>query len=122
MKGTTIHTEWDLATYDVWGNAREGYDVNDVYRQESFFHYLSASLVIELDLEVTINNAGTPHEFTSAYPSDRQIRQAFGLRAFQLDLAGDDLTIYINRARDGYPIGELRCISHKSLSPIQEVK
>lgn len=32
----------------------------------------------------------------------------------------DDITIYVNRERDGYPIGELQCVSHSALSPIKE--
>ena len=31
---------------------------------------------------------------------------------------GDDVNIYVNRERDGYQIGEMRCVSHSSLSPI----
>ena len=110
MTKRTIKTEWELATYDVWGNARDGYDVNDVYRQGS------ETLV----LTVNTYNQGTPQEFESASPTDRQIRRVFGLGKIQLDTDGDDLYIAVNRARDGYPIGEMRCVSHKSLSPIRE--
>lgn len=107
----TIRTEWQYATYDVWGNARDGYDVNDVYRR---------SEPIVLMLAVRKYNEGTPQEFESASPTDRQIRRVFGIGKVQIDTDGDDLTVYVNRARDGYPIGELRCESHKSLSPIRE--
>lgn len=106
----TVTTEWELATYDVWGNAREGYEVNDVYRRRE---------PIILVLKVEKYNEGTPNEFESATPTDRQLRRVFGLGKIQLDTDGDDLTIYVNRARDGYPIGEIHCTSHKSLSPIQ---
>lgn len=105
-----INTTWEIADYDVWGNARDGYDVNDVYRHGE----------IELRIAVEVNNAGTPQEFLSAYPSDSQIRKALGLRRFKIETDGDDLNIYVNRARDGYPCGELRCTSHKSLSPIRK--
>lgn len=105
----TITTEWEVATYDVWGNARDGYDVNDVYRHGT------ETLV----LTVETANEGTPQAFDHASPTDRQLRRVFGLGKIQLDTDGDDLTIYVNRARDGYPIGEIRCVSHKSLSPIQ---
>ena len=106
----TIETTWEYATYDVWGNAREGYEVNDVYRHRE---------PITLVLEVNTYNQGTPQQFDSATPTDRQLRRVFGLGRIQLDTDGDDLTIYVNRARDSYPIGELHCTSHKSLSPIQ---
>ena len=106
----TIETTWELWSYDVWGNAKDGYEVND----KSCFDW-----EYPIKLKVEKNNPNSPQEFLSAYPSDKQIRQAFGCNhAYRLDLDGDDMTIYVNRSRDGYPLGELHCTSHKSLSPI----
>lgn len=105
----TIATVWEVWTYDVWGNARDGYEVNDRYCHSREY---------PIRLTVEVNNPGTPQAFESAYPSDRQIRQAFGIRC-RCETDGDDLTIYVNRERDGYPIGELLCQSHESLSPIR---
>ncbi len=104
----TIETTWDMATYDVWGNADNGYDVNDVYRQGS----------IDLTLTVETHNTGTMDEFESASPSDDQLCDVFGFTG-KIETDGDDLFISVNRAKDGYPIGELRCTSHESLSPIR---
>ncbi len=107
----TENTTWEVWTYDVWGNARDGYDVND---------RSCHTRALELDLPIETNNIGTPQEFTSASPSDSQIRKAFGLaRNLRLETDGDDLAIYVRRARDGYPIGELLCVSHESLGPIR---
>ncbi len=113
MKTTTKHqyidTVWEVWTYDVWGNARDGYDVNDrccICRK------------YEMRLLVEVNNADTVSEFKSAYPTEKQIREALGLRRIQLDLDGGDTTIYVNASKDGYPCGELHCTSHASLSPI----
>ena len=108
MSGKTIQTVWEIATYDVWGNADDGFEVNDVYRHGE----------TEIACKVEVNNRGNPQEFKSAYPTDSQIREVFGINC-GIDIDGDDMVIYINRARDSYPIGELHCISHKSLSPIQ---
>ena len=110
-KKKTIETTWELWSYDVWGNARDGYEVND----RSCF-----DREYPLTLQVEINNPGSELEFKSAYPSDKQIREIFGAERIRLDLEGDDMTIYINRARDGYPIGEMHCTSHVSLSPIRK--
>lgn len=110
MSGKTVKTVWEIATYDVWGNAEDGYDVNDVYRQGE----------TEIDCKIELNNPGTPFEFKSASPSDSQIREVFGIKC-SIETDGDDMVIYVNRSRDSYPIGELRCISHKSLSPIQSL-
>ena len=105
-----VETTWELRTYDVWGNAKDGYVVNDTSRVGE----------VTIRCAVERNNADTPQEFLSAYPSDSQIRRALNLRRFQLELDGDDLTIYVNRAKDGYPLGEMHCTSHESVSPIRE--
>jgi hypothetical protein len=104
-----IETTWEIRTYDVWGNAKDGYEVNDTYR--------AGEVTIRCKIEV--NNPGTPQEFLSASPSDSQIRRALSLRRFKIETDGDDLHIYVNRAKDSYPCGELYCTSHESLSPIR---
>ena len=106
-----IETTWEMRTYDVWGNAKDGYEVNDSFRAGS----------VSFRLPVQTHNAGTPMEFNSASPSDSQLRAAFGVSRIQIETDGDDLTVYVNRARDSYPLGELFCTSHESLSPIRPV-
>ena len=114
-KGETIETRWEVRSYDVWGNARDGYEVNNVFRGG----------VREMSLQVVTYNAGTSLEFKGAEPSDKQLREALGCggrgRPIQITTDGDDVQIYVNRERDGYPIGELFCISHESLSPIRPI-
>jgi hypothetical protein len=111
MKTKTIDTLWEVRTYDVWGNQKDGYEVNDscvVHRE------------YELTIPATVNNPGTPQEFESAYPTDRQIREALGIKPrVRLSLDGDDLHITVDHESTGYPLGELNCVSHESLSPIR---
>lgn len=173
----SVPTTWELRTYDVWGNARDGYEVNDTYsagtvelripqtrynvgvswhvcrnpecpgnnpcghnppcafgahRRESHgvipiqAHEYSQEkrgidsvparyLCPECDQPVALES----QEFISATPTGRQIKRAFGVTC-RIDTDGDDLTIYVNRARDGYPIGEMYCTSHTSLSPVRK--
>ena len=108
-KTPRLETHWEVWTYDVWGNRKDGYEVNDRYCQSR-----------DVEIYCTINkwNVDTPHAFESAGPSDYQLQQVFSVRC-KLDTDGDDMTIYVNRASDGYPIGELHCVSHASLSPIR---
>lgn len=107
----TVETTWEVWTYDVWGNRRDGYEVND--RSCSCRDHL-------IDCQVTMNNANTPHAFESAYPTDKQIREALDIKPrVRLSLDGDDLTIYVTHESTGYPLGELSCTSHNSLSPIR---
>ena len=105
----SLPTRWAIATYDVWGSAKNGWDVNDVYRGSE----------IELRVPQWRYNCGTPQEFIGAAPSDKQIKAVFGVRC-HIETDGDDLNIYVNRDRDGYPIGEMRCVSHESLSPVRK--
>jgi hypothetical protein len=102
-------TTWELWSYDVWGNATDGYDVND----RSCF-----DRSYEMSLKRETFNAGKPGEFIGAYPSDYQIKKAFGIGC-AIETDGDDLTIYITRKSDGYPLGEMFCTSHDSLSPVR---
>lgn len=109
-----IITYWQLFTYDVWGNEDDGFEVNDRFAYNG---------KCELELQVTHNNIFTPQAFLSASPTDKQIKKAFGIRgSCDITTSGDDLNIYINRASDNYPLGEMSCISHESLSPIRKVK
>lgn len=107
----SVPTTWELRTYDVWGNAKDGYEVNGTYRAGTE----------TLRIPQTRHNIGTAHEFVSAYPTDRQIKKTFGVSC-RIDTDGDDMVIYVNRQRDGYPIGEMHCTSHKSLSPVRKVE
>lgn len=107
-----IETTWECWTYDVVGNARDGYEVND----RSCF-----ARNYELRLQPETHNIGTPQEFVSAHPADTQIRAVFGVRC-RITTDGDDMTVYVERDRDGYPIGEMHCTSHESLSPIRAAR
>ncbi len=104
----TIKTVWELRTYDVWGNAQDGYEVNDCFRAGT----------AELRLRINTHNADTVRAFQSAHPSDSQLQRIFNVGC-NLETDGDDTTVYVNRASDGYPLGEAHCISHESLSPIR---
>lgn len=107
---SSINTTWEVRLYEVWGNKKDGFEVNDSFVVER---------AKELRLTKVYNNQGTSRAFTSAYPSDRQIRKIFNINRKKLSLDGDDITIYVNLEKDGYPIGEMHCISHESLSPIR---
>ncbi len=106
-----IETHWEVWEYDVWGNEKDGFDVNDRY---------CISRDYPIMCKVEVNNVGTSQEFKSAYPSSYAIKQALSIKKWiHIDIEGDDLSIYVYAAKNGYPLGELHCISHNSLSPIK---
>lgn len=84
-----------LWTYDVWGNARDGFYVND--------RYSHGTVAIRCKREVF--NAGTPHEFETYEPTDRQLSRAAGFSRVSWD--GQDGVFYAESSRNGRPVGEL---------------
>jgi len=106
-----IDTTWHKITYDVWGNEKEGFEVNQSYHSGD----------ADIRLRVEIANVGTPQAFASAYPTDKQLRDALDIKPrFQIDTEGDSETIYVYHRSSRYPYGELQLTSHASLSPIRE--
>lgn len=111
MKRKFIDTEWECYTYDVWGNEKDGYEVNDRYSHGT----------VKLRLPIETANPNTPQAFDHASPSDKQIRDCLDIKPrIHIDVDGDDLTIYARHVSTGYPFGEMHCVSHDSLSPIRE--
>jgi len=81
--------KYQLYTYEIWGNSRDGYQVNDVYRQ---------SVIIEVD-ETT---------------SDRAINRRLSAQGVVWD--GEfGYTLYGSAKRDGRPVCELRAIEGDSM-------
>jgi len=108
-KAGSISTTWDLFCYEVLGNSTEGYAVNDKWRDGE----------TTLRIPVTRYNVGTPHEFRAASPGTKQLKSLWGW-AGSVETEGDDIVIYLTDAKTGYPIGEMMCTSHASLSPIRK--
>lgn len=84
-----------LWTYDLWANADGGMSVNDRFDQ---------GLII-IRVKGTVYNAGTPHEFTSYEPSDRQLNRAIGAHGLTWD-GESEYTLYATDKR-GDPACEL---------------
>lgn len=123
-KGIVAVCEW--ATYDVWGNAKDGYEVNDVYRQER---------TIEIPVTVEIHNMPRIPGASDAYRSfpdsmsiacevlvcfnlsDASIRKALGITC-KIETDGDDRHITINREKDGYPLAELDIVRYEEIESV----
>ena len=112
----TIETTWDVWTYDVWGNAEDGYDVND---RSCIARDLSIPAVVKTH-ECIINDS-TPHVIESAEITESHIRNALGIKPkWPIDVDGDDVSLYVACGKTGRPLGELNCTSNSSISPIRQ--
>jgi hypothetical protein len=107
-----LQSVWEIRFYEVWGNPIDGYDVNDI-------SYIVSEYPLELPVEKY--NPDTKFEFYAAYPTDEQIKVAFGLDPdVDISLDGDDIHIYVNLENDDYPVGQLTCLDYSSLSAISK--
>ena len=82
-------------TYDVWGNARDGYDVND----------RAGHGYVTIRCKAQAFNVGTPQEFTTYEPTDRQLSIAAGF-GVSVQWEGQDGYFTAEQA-NGRPVGEL---------------
>jgi hypothetical protein len=90
------YRKYSLWSYDVWGNAEDGYDVND----RSCY---DRSFVVACPRHVF--NEGTPQEFDTYPVPDSVIEEVFGEDP---DIDGeDDFTLYAADA-DGRHVGEMQ--------------
>jgi hypothetical protein len=103
-----ISTIWEVITYDVWGNSKDGYEVNQAFRSGN----------LEMPVKLEVYNPGSEREFYDGSPDDTNIRKALGItpRVRFYDPYHNTGVIYPTHVSTDYPLGELRLISHDSLS------
>ena len=90
-------TVYDVHGLDVWGNAREGFDVNDVYPSRG---------------KVTIYDDATDKEVVQSLKREGFIDSNIRFSSVTVDgEAGDYL--YIGEARTSRPVYELRPVSSR---------
>lgn len=86
---------YNVHALDVWGNERDGYEVNDIYPSQG---------------RVTFYNDATNTEIVSAMKRGGFIRPGIHTRSIQIE--GDEEIVYLNVARTGKPVFELRAVSY----------
>jgi len=87
--------KYRLWTFDIWGNARDGFDVND-----RFSHGY-----VTIKCKRRDYNAGTAHEFSDWEPTDRQLSRVAGFLRVTWD--GQEGHYFAESSSNGRPIGEL---------------
>lgn len=91
MKTKTM--TFKLYTYDVWGNSRDGFEVNDRY----------SNGMVTIRVKESKYNVGTPQEFSSFHPTNLQLSRAVGAKGLEWD-GESDYTLYAALKRNGRPI------------------
>ncbi len=91
---------YSITTYDVWGNSRDGWEVNDCFRSDR---------TIDVRCKRESFNVGTPHEFHTWHPTDRQLNRAIGERGLSWESNGAEGTLYAETA-SGKPACELEYV------------
>jgi hypothetical protein len=118
--GRKIALHYDVWCLDVWGNATDGYEVNDRSR-------CGKVTILADEMEY---NIGTQYAFKSATPTRSQVVHALigrdllkrTVKPEQIRInadAGADDDIYVDAARDGMPLYQLEAIGHKRSREIQ---
>lgn len=108
MTTLKINTQYQTYTYDVWGNELDGYQVNNVYKSDT----------VDLTIKLTLHNEGSHNAFYSGSPTDKQIRESLGIKPrvqIEDNIMAENV-IYPEHCSTGYPLGEMRLISHNSLT------
>ena len=109
---TTVSTTWEVWLCEVVGNEKYGWEVHDRTCLNRCYH-----------LDLPVHELCYPGQNLSrrhAAPSKEQVEEAITCGEYcdiDTDWHGTVITVY--RARDGYPLGQLVCVSHESLSPLR---
>lgn len=109
----------NVRTYDVWGNAKDGYEVNDSYNQGDQEVVLNMTLMGVLNVPEGESLSFRSDSIVCSYEiPDKTIRDLLGVGPrVAIEIDGDDRTYYVNRERDSYPLGEIYIESWREFNP-----
>jgi len=86
--------EYQWYDYDVWGNAKDGYDVNNVFRTPAF---------------VTLAENATDAQIVASLRKAGILKARTQTKRVQID-GETGYTLYFMDRKDGMPLGELRAV------------
>jgi hypothetical protein len=99
--------EW--RTYDVWGNDKDGWDVNNTFSQGEI--ELKATLSLHNIPILPLVDGSKPQILPIFSISDGEIKRVLDIKGgFTTD--GDDILITINRKSDDKPLAEIRVLGY----------
>lgn len=113
-----MRIRYEVLSLDVWGNARDGFYVNEVHR---------TGIVLECTAVLKHYNVGRAGEFYQYEPADKYVVRALkragllkrGVRVKSLEIDGEnDATLYVNERRTGEPLWHLECLEPEKLASV----
>jgi hypothetical protein len=108
---TDVVAVCEYRTFDVWGNAKDGYEVNDSFSHGEITVPASVD-VMNMPLLPGPDSGSARFEsmaFASFYLTDRAIKATLGIKG-KIEIDGDDMNYHITRERDGYPLADLHIV------------
>ncbi len=101
----------EVRTYDVWGNAKDGYEVNDSYRSGT--HELPARVFVSnlpsAPKSLDGSSASHPEIVVHFEVSEREILRLFG-PGHEIDDSADSGGYEVVRRRDQKPVGRVEVV------------
>jgi hypothetical protein len=100
---------YEIISLDVWGNAKDGFTVNNAFR---------TGRTVEVTAVEHVYNENTPQEFIHFSVSNAHIIRALKREGYikrnihhkSIEIDGEqDYTLYVNDARNGCPELQLEC-------------
>ena len=111
MSAEKIKTvKYDVWSLDVWGNRKEGFEIND----RSCF-----ARAVEFPTTHKVYNQGTEQEFSDDWPTDKQIIEtlkeigylADHVTTNDVDIDGEpDFSFYLEDSQSGFPLCQLEYV------------
>lgn len=113
-----IRVRYQVLALDVWGNAKDGFEVNQIFRTND-----------ELECTAVLKryNEGRPGEFYQYEPEDKYVVRALkaaGLlkkrvhtRSLTID-GENDATLYVEATRNSEPLWHLECLEPEKLASV----
>ena len=108
--------KYQVWTYDVWGNERDGFEVNDRYKQGT----------VEIEAVLEHYNVGTPHASSSYNVTDEAVIKALksegyiskNIRKSSIGIDGEpEYSLYIEYTPTARPEMELQNLEPEKLTP-----
>lgn len=99
--------KFQLVTYDVWGNAKDGYEVNDCRSQGTVE-------IPESVFEFNGTLRGPKSQDSRLMKALRKAEVFDRIQTRSVEIEGEDkYTLYFTRKKDRYPLCELRRVTDK---------